>query len=84
MIVRHGLNLVRLYAALAQPLIPFTASRIAECVGAELPLGWPSADGRAELNRLAPGQGVASGEVLFRKIEDAQIAEWAERFGGEG
>lgn len=82
-IVRHGLNLVRLYAALAQPLIPFTASRIAECVGAELPLGWPSADGRAELNRLAPGQGVASGEVLFRKIEDAQIAEWAERFGGE-
>ncbi|MGN6422698.1 MAG: methionine--tRNA ligase [Asticcacaulis sp.] len=82
-IVRHGLNLVRLYAALAQPLIPFTASRIAECVGAELPLGWPSADGRAELNRLAPGQGVASGEVLFRKIEDTQIAEWAERFGGE-
>ncbi|HWU48718.1 MAG TPA: methionine--tRNA ligase [Asticcacaulis sp.] len=82
-IVRHGLNLVRLYAALAQPLIPFTASRIAECVGAELPLGWPSADGRAELNRLAPGQGVASGEVLFRKIEDTQIVEWAERFGGE-
>jgi methionyl-tRNA synthetase len=82
-IVRHGLNLVRLYATLAQPLIPFTASRIAECVGAELPLGWPSADGRAELNRLAPGQGVASGEVLFRKIEDTQIVEWAERFGGE-
>jgi len=83
-IVRHGLNLVRLYAALVQPLIPFTASRIAECVGAELPLGWPSEDGRAELNRLAPGQGVASGDVLFRKIEDAQIADWAERFGGEG
>ena len=82
-IVRHGLNLVRLYAALAQPLIPFTASRIAECVGAELPLGWPSSDASAELNRLTPGQGVASGEVLFRKIEDVQIAEWAERFGGE-
>lgn len=82
-IVRHGLNLVRLYAALAQPLVPFTASRIAECVGAELPLGWPSSDGRTELNRLVAGQGVASGEVLFRKIEDVQITEWAERFGGE-
>jgi len=81
-IVRHGLNLVRLYAALAQPLIPFTAEKIAACVGATLPLNWPSTDAKAELNRLAPGQGVAAGEVLFKKIEDAQIAEWTERFGG--
>ena len=25
---------------------------------------------------------VQAPEVLFRKIEDAQIAEWLERFGG--
>ncbi|MGZ6041839.1 MAG: methionine--tRNA ligase [Asticcacaulis sp.] len=81
-IVRHGLNLVRLYAALAQPLIPFAASSIANCVGAELPLGWPSADARVELNQLTAGQGVAAGEVLFKKVEDTQVAEWAERFGG--
>jgi methionyl-tRNA synthetase len=81
-IVRHGLNLVRLYAALAQPLIPATAEKIAACVGAALPLGWPSDDARAELNRLVPGTRVAAGEVLFRKIEDAQIGEWSERFGG--
>ncbi|MGZ3297788.1 MAG: methionine--tRNA ligase [Asticcacaulis sp.] len=81
-IVRHGLNLVRLYAALAQPLIPFAASSIANCVGAELPLGWPSADARVEMNQLTAGQGVAAGEVLFKKVEDTQVAEWAERFGG--
>jgi methionyl-tRNA synthetase len=81
-IVRHGLNLVRLYAALAQPLIPSTAEKIAACVGAALPLGWPSTDARAELNQLAAGAKVAAGEVLFKKIEDAQIAEWTERFGG--
>ncbi|MDI7774612.1 methionine--tRNA ligase [Asticcacaulis sp. EMRT-3] len=81
-IVRHGLNLVRLYAALAQPLIPFTAVRIAACVGAELPLDWPTGDARVELNRLHGGRQIASGEVLFKKIEDEQVAEWAERFGG--
>ena len=81
-IVRHGLNLVRLYAVLAQPLIPFAAEKIAATVGAVLPIDWPSTDARAELTRLAPGQVVAAGEVLFRKIEDTQVAEWAERFGG--
>jgi methionyl-tRNA synthetase len=24
----------------------------------------------------------AAGEVLFKKIEDEQVAEWTERFGG--
>ena len=81
-IVRHGLNLVRLYAVLSQPLMPVSATAIARCVGAELSLAWPTNDARAELNHLVPGAAVASGEVLFRKIEDTQVAEWAERFGG--
>ena len=81
-IVRHGLNLVRLYAALAQPLMPATAEKIAACVGAALPLAWPSRDARAELNHLAAGQTVAAGEVLFKKIDDEQIVDWTARFGG--
>ena len=81
-IVRHGLNLVRLYAILAQPLIPSTAEKIAACVGVTLPLDWPSTDARAELNKLSAGQKVAAGEVLFKKIEDEQLTEWAARFGG--
>ena len=81
-IVRHGLNMVRLYAILAQPFIPSTAEKIAACVGVTLPLDWPSTDARLELNQLASGQKIASGEVLFKKIEDEQLTEWAERFGG--
>ena len=81
-IVRHGLNLVRLYAVLAQPLMPRAAEKIAACVGATLPLDWPSSDARVELNHLAAGRTVAAGEVLFKKIEDEQVAEWTERFGG--
>ncbi len=81
-IVRHALNLVRLYAALAQPIIPFAAADIAACVGVSGTLDWPSTDAKAELSRVAPGQAVSSGEVLFKKIDEDMVAAWAERFGG--
>jgi methionyl-tRNA synthetase len=82
MIVRTGLNLVALYARLIGPFIPFTAKIVAEAVGETQATAWPSDDARAELNRLEPGRPVKAPEVLFRKIEDAQVAEWSERFGG--
>lgn len=81
-IVRHGLNLVRLYAVLAQPLMPFAAQSIADCVGVELPLDWPTTDAQAELSKLPAGATVRSGEVLFKKIDDDMVADWAARFGG--
>lgn len=82
MIVRTGLNLVALFARVAQPFIPEAAAKAAGAVGEASPGPWPSGDGRAELSRLEPGRAVSAPEVLFRKIEDAQIAEWSERFGG--
>lgn len=81
-IVRTGLNLVALFAAASRPILPFTASRIAAAVGEPDAARWPEPDGAAELSRLPPGRPVAAGEVLFRKIEDADVAAWAERFGG--
>ncbi|WP_298326175.1 methionine--tRNA ligase [Asticcacaulis sp.] len=81
-IVRHGLNLVRLYAVLAQPLMPFSAQSVADCVGIELPLDWPTTDAQTELSKLPVGAAVKSGEVLFKKIDDDMVAEWAARFGG--
>jgi len=78
--VRTGLNLVSLFARLSAPFIPFAAERIAASMG-ETDLSWPS-EGEDLLNRLPTGRPVAAAEVLFRKIEDAQVAEWTERFGG--
>ncbi len=78
--VRTGLNLVALFARLAAPVIPFTAEKIAASVGST-DLSWPSEDADL-LNTLPLGQTVQAAELLFRKIEDAQVAEWAERFGG--
>ncbi len=81
-IVRTALNLVALYARIAAPIIPFSAQTIAAAVNEPFPPTWPSTDGEAELNRLAPGAAIHTPEVLFKKIEDEQIAEWTERFGG--
>ncbi len=82
-VVRTGLNLVRLFAAVSAPVIPFSAAKMAAAVGEETPLGWPGGEIVSELDRLPHGRTVCAGEVLFRKIEDGQVAEWRERFGGE-
>ncbi|WP_426042708.1 methionine--tRNA ligase [Brevundimonas sp. TWP2-3-4b1] len=78
--VRTGLNLVALFARIAAPVMPFSAGKIAAAVG-ETDLSWP-APNAALLDQLSRGQTVAAAEVLFRKIEDVQVAEWSERFGG--
>jgi methionyl-tRNA synthetase len=80
-VVRTALNLVALYARVSAPFIPFTARVIAGAVG-EAQMAWPTADARSELARLAEGGALQTPEVLFRKIEDEQIAEWTQRFGG--
>jgi methionyl-tRNA synthetase len=80
-VVRTGLNLAALFGRIAQPFIPFAAEKIA--AGFEgAPVGWPSADGKAELDRLTVGAKITPPPVLFAKVEDAQVAEWTERFGG--
>lgn len=78
--VRTGLNLVALFAKVSEPFIPFAAEAIAGGVGETTPGAWPTAE--TALKLLPPGRLVKAPEVLFRKIEDAQVVEWAERFGG--
>jgi methionyl-tRNA synthetase len=80
-IVRTALNLAALFARTSTPFIPFAAEVIGEALG-EQSKAWPSQDMAVELNRLQPGAPVRTPEVLFRKIDEAQLAEWAERFGG--
>lgn len=80
--VRYGLNLVALFAKVSEPFIPFAAEKIALAVGEPFPGQWPALDGQGLLTILEPGRPVQAPEVLFRKVEDAQVEEWRERFGG--
>jgi len=82
-IVRTGINLVALFARISAPFIPFAAEKISEAVGEAYPAAWPSADAAAELGRVEAGRPVRAPEVLFRKLEDAQIEEWKAEFAGQ-
>jgi methionyl-tRNA synthetase len=81
-VVRTGLNLAALFARVSAPFIPFAAEKIAEAFGEPYPGAWPSEGAAAELAKLPAGRAIRAPEVLFKKIEDTQLAEWTERFGG--
>ena len=81
-IVRTAINLVALYVRISAPVIPHTAAIIAGALGEDTVAEWPSSDGELELARIPPGRKVSAPEVLFRKIEDEQVAAWTAQFGG--
>jgi methionyl-tRNA synthetase len=81
-IVRTALNLAALYARISAPFIPFAAEKIGEAFQLAWPPAWPTTNAAAELSSLPVGLPVRAPDVLFKKIEDEQIAEWTARFGG--
>ncbi|NWH08010.1 MAG: methionine--tRNA ligase [Alphaproteobacteria bacterium] len=83
--VRTAFNLIRLMAVLSKPFIPDTAARILKAL--HLPEGedrWPVGHVREEFSRLAGGHAFSVPDVLFQKIEDAQVVAWKEQFAGTG
>ncbi|MEZ5986598.1 MAG: methionine--tRNA ligase [Hyphomonas sp.] len=83
--VRAGLNLAALFGIIAQPIIPTAAKKILDALN--IPeenrnFPGPETDFAALLDALPHGMAISPPDVLFQKIEDAQLAEWAERFGG--
>jgi methionyl-tRNA synthetase len=46
-------------------------------------LVWPTAQTATDLlDTLPRGQAITVPDVLFKKIEDDQVAEWTAQFGG--
>ncbi len=82
--VRTGLNLVALFGILAQPFVPDAAAKILDALGIpEDNRNFPNLDDDGLLDALPHGHEIAPPDVLFFKIEDAMVAEWTEKFGGE-
>jgi methionyl-tRNA synthetase len=83
--VRTGLNACVLFAILAQPFIPDAAKVVLDALGVpEDKRAWPKADDRNVWDALARGHKFTPPDVLFKKIEDEQVADLTERFGGGG
>ena len=78
--IRLALNLVRLYAVLSAPFIPFTSARMLSAMNT-LDTSWPD-DVEAALSALPAGHAFTVPDVLFAKIDDATREAWAERFAG--
>ena len=78
--VRMGLNLIRLYAVLSQPFIPFASAAMLQAMDAQ-DAGWPD-DVAQALQALAPGHAFTVPEVMFAKISDEDRESWAARFQG--
>ncbi|MBM3605250.1 MAG: class I tRNA ligase family protein, partial [Alphaproteobacteria bacterium] len=78
--VRMGLNLMRLYAILSAPFIPFASRAMLEALGGT-EAGWPD-DVAQALSALPAGHAFTVPEVMFAKISDENRAEWEERFKG--
>jgi len=77
--IRYALNLAIVFAALAQPFVPETSAKITRAFADnERSLNWPA----AVTDTLVPGAAINVPDVLFAKIEETQVAEWAQRFGG--
>jgi methionyl-tRNA synthetase len=83
--VRTGLNAAALFAILAQPFIPDAAKTVLDALGVpETNRMWPKPDDKSVWDALPRGHKFNPPDVLFKKIEDEQVAEWAARFGGGG
>ena len=82
-IVRTGLNLIRLFAVLAWPVIPSTSERILGAFGIteDLP-PWPEGSVESELQAIGPNHPFETPGILFKKIEDDQVQGWIEKYGG--
>jgi len=81
--VRIGLNLIRFFAVLSAPVIPFTAEKMLAVFGERASdLSWPE-DVSTELARLPGGTPFSPPEVLFSKIDDEQLATWRAQFNAE-
>lgn len=84
--VRVGLNLAALFGIIAQPIIPDASQKILDALN--IPEGnrtWKFGDfsGIVDLvDTLPHGHEINSPDVLFTKIEDADVATWTEQFGG--
>lgn len=76
--MRTCINLIVLFARLAEPIIPFSAARLLELLDVpKKSRGWPAGPESV----LPEGAPISVPPVLFRKLTDEDIERWKRRFG---
>jgi methionyl-tRNA synthetase len=81
--VRVAVNLIRIFALLAAPIIPQTAERMLGALRLSANLYVPLNDVSDELNALPAGAAFDVPDVLFVKLCEADVEKWKAEFGGD-
>jgi methionyl-tRNA synthetase len=79
-ISNFAINLIGVIAIASSPIIPETAGRIAEAVGADL-TGWLD-DIESLMRQRKGGEPLNTPGLLFARIEDERVTELRQRFAG--
>ncbi len=79
--VRMAINLIGLIAQVSAPFIPFTCTKLADCLNLT-ETDWVT-DIRTAMTALPAGHPFTVPDVMFTKVDDDRIAELKDRFGGE-
>lgn len=81
--VRTAINLAVIFGLIAQPIVPSLAKTILDAIGvAESDRNWPDLNNDNLLDSIARDQPIAVPELLIRKIEDSDVANWTAMFEG--
>jgi methionyl-tRNA synthetase len=80
-ITRFALNLIRLYAVLSRPFLPFASDAMLQALHLEA-ADWPE-EAAAALDALPPGHRFDVPDLLFAKIDDAARDAHEARFAGK-
>ena len=81
--VRTAINLAVVFALIAQPIVPSLAKTILDAIGvAESDRNWPDLNNDNLLDSIARDQPIAVPDLLVRKIEDSDVANWTAMFEG--
>ncbi len=81
--VRVAINLIRLFALLAHPVIPHSAAKLLESLGLEGEAPeWPGRSIKEELQALPAGHAFEVPPILFEKIPAERVEELTARYGG--
>lgn len=80
--LRTALGIARLIGHLSSPFIPSTAETLSALVPSAAPLQGVDPSLAPSVLEMEPGARFDSPGLLFSKIDDDQLAEWIDRFGG--
>ena len=79
-ILRNCINLIRIFAILAAPIMPSVAQKMLDKFGLELVL-LKDFDVKKEMSALRGGEDFEVGDMLFERISDDRLNELKEKYG---